>query len=120
MDRRRFGEALAGLGICSLIPKLDGLVPFGDFAVRAAQWNLQLNCWEWPNDWGLPPQWITDKFSKQGRDCYEFEKERYKVLMDATCAMAGGRKEVLRVHNVRNREAMTDDEFERWFSESYR
>ncbi len=52
-----------------------------------ARWQCQLNCFRWPVEWGQPPEWIREKFSKSGRECYETYRERYAALTQSIKAM---------------------------------
>ena len=81
-----------------------------------AKWYRELNHWEWPKDWGKPPDWAREKYNCKPRDRYEHCKERYHKIMGLLMLLAGGDKEVSRYHNV-SMGKMNDEEFETWWED---
>ncbi len=127
MDRREaikaFLVATAGLGISTgelqAIETSINRSAATPSMMRMAYWVCDLDGWKWPDDWGEPPGWIVEKFKRTGRDQYEFQKDRYHRICNGLESICGTR-EVLRVHNVVRRGAMTEAEFSEWYSTNYR
>ena len=111
MERRVFMQSLAAIGI---VPK-SALSRTEELHIsRIADWWCDLNQWKWPSDWGRQPDWITAKFALPGRECYEYEKQRYSRIMDGLIEVCGDR-EASRVHNVIRRKAMSESQFSEWY-----
>jgi hypothetical protein len=87
-------------------------------ATLCARWWCSLNHWEWPEDWGKPPGEFARLQMLEAEECFlEFNRLEYNKLMDAL-ELVAGRKECLRVHNVENRQAMTNEQFEEFWTNS--
>lgn len=84
---------------------------------QIAGWLNDLNCFEWPKDWGEPPDWVKEKLAATGREQYELHKARYLRIMDALKDICGNRM-FLKVGNV-DRDGMTEEEFDKWYKETF-
>jgi hypothetical protein len=117
MRRRDLFKILFGT---SLVPQLQfasetsSCNPF-------AHWWCELNGWEWPKDWGQPPERFRHKLKDlpfASRKMYECHKDEYAHIMNVLERLAGGNKEVLRYANVHLHKRMTNAEFEDWWPTS--
>jgi len=85
-----------------------------------ARWHCELNCWDWPVEWGEAPKAIAEGLALKGKARYcVLEQLGYGLLCDLCERFAGGRKSVLRYWNTKHRRdrwRMTEAEFEAWWA----
>lgn len=84
-----------------------------------AHWACDLNEWNWPKEWGEPPEKFRDLHSRRGFERCKEWKEEYHEIFNFCVRMAGGKREFFRVHNVVRLKSMTPEQFEEWADDGY-
>ncbi len=81
----------------------------------------KLNSWTWPEELGEAPDWVIEKFKREGRERYEYEKEAYSNLIE-TAKRYTTAKEISKTWNCEHRQdpnRMTPEQFEEWWNTHY-
>jgi hypothetical protein len=110
--RRGFLKSLAAFGVGATA--IEAATVESPARNIFAHWWCDLNTYKWPKEWGNPPERFVDKYGLMGREKYEHCKDEYRQIMSVLAKLAGGHREILRVHNVERIKSMDAFQFEIW------